>query len=85
MRMLSIMDSDTRKLIRLISGNAHECELDKQGRVIIPQTLLNFAQVEKDIVVIGMLNWIEVWNPNIYETVHQNFDLEKTAGQMVKF
>jgi MraZ protein len=85
MRTLSIMDTDTRKLIRLISGNAHECELDKQGRVIIPPTLLSFAHVERDIIVIGMLNWIEVWNPNVYETVHSNFDLEKTAEKMVKF
>ncbi|NUM80968.1 division/cell wall cluster transcriptional repressor MraZ [bacterium] len=85
LRTLSIMDGDARKLIRMISGNAHECELDKQGRVIIPQPLLSFSNIEKDIVVIGMLNWIEVWNPKMYDETHNGFDLEKTAAQMVKF
>lgn len=84
-RTLSIMDSNTRKLILLISGNAHEYELDKQGRVVIPSTLLSFAHIEKEVLIIGMLNWIEVWNPKIYEEVHRNFDLEKTAEKMVSF
>jgi len=85
MRTLSIMNTNTRKLIRLISGNAHECELDKQGRVIIPQPLLEFGKIEKEIIIIGMLNWIEVWHPALYQESHSNFDLEKTAEQLMKF
>ncbi|MCB0833831.1 MAG: division/cell wall cluster transcriptional repressor MraZ [Bacteroidetes bacterium] len=84
-RGLSVMDSDMRKLIRIISGNAHEYELDKQGRVVIPQTLLHFAQIEKDILIIGMLNWIEVWNPKKYQEIHAGFDLQNAAGKIVSF
>ncbi len=85
LRKLSVMDANARKLIRFISGYAHECEIDKQGRVIIPQTLLDFAKIEKEIAIIGMLNWVEAWNPKSYEEAHAGFDLEKTADQLVKF
>ncbi len=85
MRNLSILDADTRKFIRLITGNAEEDQLDKQGRIVVPEPLLKFAGIEKDIVIIGMLNWIEVWNPETYRNVHEGFDLEKTAGQMRVF
>ncbi len=84
LRRLSTMDADARKLVRLLMGFAQECELDKQGRVILPQPLLEFAQVEKDLVIIGALERMEAWNPRIYDTVHQGFDLEHTAAKFVK-
>jgi MraZ protein len=84
-RTLSVMDSDTRKFIRLILGHAQEYECDKQGRIVLPQNLLTYANIEKDVIIIGMLNWMEVWNPALYEQTHQSFDLEKTAEKMMIF
>lgn len=85
MRGLSVMDADTRKFIRLILGYAQETELDKQGRLVIPQPLLTYAHIEKDVIIIGMLNWMELWNPALFSETHQAFDLEKTAGRMMIF
>ncbi len=85
MRNLSILDADTRKFIRLITGNAEEDQLDKQGRIVVPEPLLTFAGIEREILIIGMLNWIEVWNPKTYQQIHADFDLEKTASQMRVF
>ena len=84
LRRLSNMDADARKLVRLLMGFAQECELDGQVRVIVPQPLLQFAQIEKDIVIIGALERMEAWNPAVYDMIHQNFDLEKTAAKFVK-
>lgn len=85
MRGLSVMDADTRKFIRLILGHAQEAELDRQGRIVIPQTLLTYANIDKDVIIIGMLNWIELWNPGLFDETHKAFDLEKTAERMMIF
>lgn len=85
MRALSVMDTETRKFIRMILGFALDCELDKQGRLVIPQPLLQYAAIDKEVIIIGMLNWIELWNPQRYEEVHRSFDLEKTAERMMIF
>ena len=44
-----------------------ECEVDKQGRINIPQPLRNYAQLEKECVVIGVSNRVEVWSSNEWE------------------
>jgi MraZ protein len=46
-------------------GNT-EVELDNNGRFLIPKTMLKHAQLEKDAIVVGMGNRIEIWNPDTY-------------------
>jgi MraZ protein len=47
-------------------GNT-EIDLDNNGRFLVPKTLLKHAQIEKDAIMVGMGNRIEVWNPELYE------------------
>ena len=47
-------------------GNT-EAELDNNGRFLIPKTMLKHAQLEKDAIMVGMGNRIEIWNPERYE------------------
>ncbi len=47
--------------------NAVECEADKQGRILIPQELREYALMDKDIQFIGDMTKVEVWNPAIYK------------------
>ncbi|AGC69150.1 protein MraZ [Thermoclostridium stercorarium subsp. stercorarium DSM 8532] len=56
-----------RKALRFFSSNAAECELDKQGRILIPQHLREYASLSKELLFIGSLNKVEVWNPEFYE------------------
>lgn len=44
-----------------ISGAIH-CEVDKQGRILIPPILREYAEIEKDVVFVGMLKKIEIWS-----------------------
>jgi MraZ protein len=48
--------------LRAFAANAHEVRPDSQGRITIPQRLRDFAALERDVVVIGAIRRIEIWN-----------------------
>jgi len=50
----------------LFRGNT-VVELDNSGRFLIPKQMLNYAQLEKQVVVVGMGNKVELWNPELYK------------------
>ncbi len=56
-----------RRYQRMIFSQASEDTCDKQGRIIIPPDLLKRADIEKDVMIIGVLDRIELWNPKEYE------------------
>ena len=58
---------ETRTLQRRILSTSMECEPDKQGRIIVPTNLKNKAKLEKDIVMVGIINRVEIWSKDIYE------------------
>jgi len=50
------------RLRRFLIGNATECDMDAQGRLLLPEKLRTFAGMEKHIVLVGQLNKFEVWS-----------------------
>jgi MraZ protein len=50
---------DTR---RYLLGGAQECELDNQGRFVLPEYILQHSQVTKDVVLLGLGDWVELWS-----------------------
>lgn len=52
---------------RFFSSNAVECEIDKQGRILIPQHLREYAELDKELLFVGDLNKVEIWNPDNFE------------------
>jgi len=54
------------KLRRFLIGNATECEMDAQGRLLLPEKLRNFSGMEKRIVLVGQLNKFEIWNESAW-------------------
>ena len=64
---LSDMKVKERKLKRFIMGNAKECELDKQGRILIPQDLRLKVGIGDALTVVGMGNKIELWAASSFE------------------
>jgi len=46
---------------------AHEDVMDSQSRILIPQMLIDYAKIEKEVLIIGALRKIEVWNPGVYD------------------
>lgn len=59
---LPTLNKTAGKLKRFLIGNASECEMDSQGRLLLPEKLRKFAAMDKKIVLVGQLNKFEIWN-----------------------
>ena len=74
---------DMRAFERWFFGGAVECEIDKQGRVIIPQNLREHAGLQKDAVIIGNRSKIEVWSKEAWDQYSdENHNCEAFAETM---
>lgn len=69
---------EAREFLRYFLGSAEECEPDKQGRILIPQSLRDEIKVEREVVLLGMLNYFEIWHPlaleDRFKKIKENFD-----------
>jgi MraZ protein len=64
---LNEFNEDYRNFQRnFLRGNT-EVDLDSNGRFLIPKTMLKYSQIEKEVIVVGMGNRVEIWNPSLYE------------------
>lgn len=59
---LSLMHGDSRAFVRLMLSGAVDTKLDAQGRVLVPDYLRNFAALDKEVVIAGLYNRVEIWN-----------------------
>jgi len=62
---LPTLNKMVTKLRRFLIGYAAECEMDGQGRLMLPEKLRQFANLEKRVVLLGQLNKFEIWNEQI--------------------
>jgi len=76
---LSLTNAAGRKLTRLFLGNAIECEVDKMGRILIPQPLRNAAGILRDVVLTGLGDHIEVWDSEAWNKVNGADALENLS------
>ncbi len=63
----SFINKDIRDTSRFLVGGAKEINLDDQGRFVIANTLLEYANIKKDIVFIGLINWVEIWDKDRWQ------------------
>ncbi|QGQ46955.1 division/cell wall cluster transcriptional repressor MraZ [Metabacillus sediminilitoris] len=87
LKALPLTKKDARAFTRFFFSGATECELDKQGRVNIATPLLQYAKLEKECVVIGVSNRIELWSKSIWENyvAEQEDSFEEIAENMIDF
>ncbi|MCP4649233.1 MAG: division/cell wall cluster transcriptional repressor MraZ [PVC group bacterium] len=71
-KALSFTKPEARKFNRLFFSGASEVVCDGQGRILIPNYLKDFAQIQKDVVVIGVSNRIEIWGKNKWKEFYEN-------------
>jgi MraZ protein len=67
LKKLPLTKKDARAFTRFFFSGAVECEVDKQGRINIPQPLRNYAVLEKECTVIGVSNRVEFWASDSWE------------------
>lgn len=87
LKELPLAKKETRAFVRFFYSAATECEIDKQGRINIPTTLRNHADLEKECSIIGVSNRIEIWNKEkwteVSDEAEENFD--EIAETMIDF
>lgn len=66
MKSLPLTKKDARAFTRFFFSGAVECEVDKQGRINIPQPLRTYATLDKECVVIGVSNRLELWHADLW-------------------
>ncbi len=66
LRTLSNYNPDHRLFSRTILDLASDVQLDSQARITIPTELRQYAGIDSEVIIIGTLDKIELWNPNIY-------------------
>jgi len=79
-RLLNMPSSipEVKQYLRFFLGSAEECQPDKQGRILLPQSLRQEFNLEKEVILLGMLNHFEIWNPKDLEDqfkhIKENFN-----------
>ena len=87
-RLLPRFDPKVIQVKRVFISGATECPIDKNGRILVPPVLREFAGFERDIVWVGQVNYIELWSKKNWETVFKSArdqigDLGGALGDLV--
>ena len=72
-RTLSFTKQESRRFNRFYFSGAAELTCDKQGRVLIPQYLKDFAGIRRDVVLVGVSNRIEIWDKEGWKKFYEQF------------
>ena len=64
---LPLTQGDARAFSRLFFSGAAECEMDKQGRVLVPSNLREYAKIDREVVVIGVSSRFEIWSQEVWD------------------
>lgn len=83
---LPMTNVEAQRFSRLIFGNAHDVEMDKQGRILLPQMLRSHANLDKDVAIVGVGNRVEFWDAarwtDYNETMQEEY--EALLGKMAE-
>lgn len=87
LKSLPLTKKDARAFTRFFFSGAVECDLDKQGRINITTPLLQYAKLEKECVIIGVSNRIELWSKDVWDQYveEQEESFEEIAENMIDF
>lgn len=71
-RAVPFTKQESRAFNRLYFSGAMEMIPDKQGRILLPQYLKDFAEIKKDVVIVGVSNRIEIWSRDLWQSFYDN-------------
>ena len=82
LKALPLTNKDARRFVRFFLAGAALAEVDKQGRILIPGTLREFAELEKEVVLVGVGSRVEIWSKERWEDASSYDDVEEIAEHM---
>ena len=82
LKSLPLSDKNARNFVRFFLSGATECEIDKQGRFLIPTNLRIAGNLEKEAIIIGVGKRLEIWNKETWEKCDQEISADEIAENM---
>ncbi len=79
---LPVTNKSARQFARFFLAGAASVEVDKQGRILVPGNLREFAKLDKDVVLVGVGSRIEIWSKDQYDTISDDVDMDGIAQAM---
>lgn len=79
---LPLTNKDARVVVRHFAAGASMVEMDKTGRVLIPQLLRDFAHLSKDVVIEGSMKRIEIWGKEAYDAKTAEDDIDESMEKL---
>ena len=83
LKTLPITNKEARAFVRFFLAGAAEVETDKQGRILLPSVLREYAGLEKDVVLIGAGGRVEIWSKERWDGTAQFDDVNEIAEHML--
>lgn len=84
LKSLPITNKEARQFVRFFLAGAAEVEVDKQGRILVPNVLREFAELNRDVVLIGVASRIEIWSKERFEGMTAYEDMDEIAEHMAE-
>lgn len=84
LKSLPITNKEARQFVRFFLAGAAEVEVDKQGRILVPNVLREFAELNKDVVLIGVASRIEIWSRERFDSMASCEDMDEIAEHMAE-
>lgn len=84
LKTLPLTNKEARQFVRFFLAGAASLEVDKQGRILLPANLREFAGLEKDAVLIGVASRIEIWSKERYEGEVSYENVDEIAEHMTE-
>lgn len=84
LRTLPMIDKEVRKFTRFFLAGAASVEVDKQGRILLPAKLREFAEITKETVLVGVGSRVEIWSKERWEGTVTYQDMDDIAGHMIE-
>lgn len=84
LKSLPLTNKNARQFTRFFLAGAATCEVDKQGRILLPQVLREFAELEKEVVLVGVASRIEIWSSKRWNECMEAYDedMDEVAENM---
>ena len=83
-REIPLTTKDARKFSRFFFAGAATCEVDKQGRILLPSNLREYAAIEKEVVSVGVLSRVEIWSKDRWSENGDYDDMDESAEHMAE-
>lgn len=84
LKTLPLANKESRKFNRFFLAGAIDVEVDKQGRILIPSVLREFAALESQVVLLGVGERIEIWSKDRWDGASEYDDMDDIAEHMAE-